>query len=96
MLIPLSTTDIRYLKKVLKSEYGKNKNFKNQYDNIVNDFILLSKLNAPILVNILISRYMLLNKTERKNLLNYLMEFKNLKISYINNDNKGIFSTTYL
>jgi len=96
MIIPSSTTDIKYLKKVLISEYGKNKNFKNQYDNIMNNIILLSKLNAPILVNIFISRYMLLNKTERKKLLSYLMEFKNLKISYINNDNKGIFSTTYL
>lgn len=94
MKIPSSTVDIRYLQKVLENEYSSNKNYKNQYDNIINDFILLSKLNAPILVNILIQRYLLLSKTERKNLLSYFMRYKNLKISYINNDNKGIFSTS--
>ena len=94
MIIPSSTTDIRYLKKVLKNEYSNNKNYKNQRDNILNEFKKLSMINAPILVNIFIQRYLLLSKTERKNLLSYFMRYKNLKISYINNDNKGIFSTS--
>lgn len=94
MKIPCSTVDIRYLQKVLKNEYSSNKNYKNQRDNIINEFKELSTINAPILVNILIQRYLLLSKTERKNLLSYFMRYKNLKISYINNDNKGIFSTS--
>jgi hypothetical protein len=91
--IPQSVTDIKYLLKVIKKEYGENKNYNKFKENLLKDLNKLMLENPPVLITIFLSHYMLKTKYDRKILLNNVMINKNLKISYIIYDNENIFTS---